>query len=61
VVEMKIKNENRTFAEVPWQPKTATKAWTLSAFAGQKTVSVRYRDAAGNVSPTYSDSIIYRR
>jgi hypothetical protein len=61
VVEMKVKNENKTFAETPWEPKTATKAWRLSLGAGTKTVSVRYRDAAGNVSPTYSDSIIYRR
>ncbi len=61
VTEMRVRNENRTWAETPWQPHTNPKSWTLSMGPGEKTVYVCYRDAAGNVSPTYSDSIIYRR
>lgn len=37
---------------------TATKAWTLATGAGVKTVYVKYKDAAGNISSLISDTII---
>jgi len=40
-----------------WQSYAATLAWTLTSGDGQKTVNVQFRDAAGNISPTYSDGI----
>jgi hypothetical protein len=36
---------------------TTTKAWTLTSGAGVKTVSARFKDAAGNLSAVVSDTI----
>ncbi len=41
-----------------WEDLAATKAWTLTAGDGSKTVYVRYRDATGNLSGIYSDAIL---
>jgi PKD repeat protein len=41
-----------------WESYTASRSWTLASGDGAKTVYVQYRDAAGNTSPTYNDSII---
>jgi hypothetical protein len=41
-----------------WEAAALIKQIALSAEDGEKTVSVRYRDAAGNISPEYTDSII---
>jgi LmbE family N-acetylglucosaminyl deacetylase len=40
-----------------WEPYALTKAWTLPAGDGPKTVNAEYRDAAGNVLGGVSDSI----
>ncbi|MEM2481278.1 MAG: hypothetical protein QXG14_04550, partial [Candidatus Hadarchaeales archaeon] len=42
----------------PWESPAATKSWTLLSGDGTKTVYYQIKDAAGNLSSTYSDSII---
>lgn len=51
-----------------WEPYQTTRTWSLSGGAGEKTVRVRYRDKAGNVSDAdpfkvgtqqYKDTIVY--
>jgi len=44
-----------------WSSYTATVGARLSNGDGIKTVSVQYRDAAGNISPAYTDTIILDR
>lgn len=41
-----------------WEPYATTRAWTLSAGDGTKTVYVRFGDTSGNLSPVAFDSII---
>ncbi|MBI2844110.1 MAG: hypothetical protein HYX78_11980 [Armatimonadetes bacterium] len=41
-----------------WESYSVTKVWTLPEGDGTKWVYVQFQDAAGNVSQTYSDSII---
>jgi hypothetical protein len=41
-----------------WENPSPTKAWTLTAGDGTKTVYYQIRDKAGRLSPTYSDTII---
>jgi hypothetical protein len=40
-----------------WENFAVSKSWALSGVDGTKTVSVHFRDAAGNISAAYSDSI----
>lgn len=40
-----------------WSAYSTSKAWTLSAGAGTKTVYVQYKDNAGNISASASDTI----
>jgi hypothetical protein len=40
-----------------WETYASSKAWTLPSGNGSKTVYARFRDAAGNTSPSYSDGI----
>ncbi|MEM2619554.1 MAG: hypothetical protein QW356_08795, partial [Candidatus Hadarchaeales archaeon] len=42
----------------PWELPSASKSWTLTSGDGTKTVYYQIKDVAGNVSSTYSDSII---
>ena len=42
-----------------WEPYASTRNVTLPAGAGVKTIYVRFRDALGNVSASFSDSITY--
>lgn len=42
-----------------YSPYATSKAWTLTAANGTKTVHVQYRDRAGNVSSTARDTIIF--
>lgn len=42
-----------------WEAFTASKLVTIPETEGVRTISVRYRDAAGNISTTYSDTVIY--
>ena len=53
--DMRFSNDNLNWTA--WQAFAATRAWTLSAGDGLKTVYVQYRDRLGNQSPTYSDTI----
>ncbi|MBI3609850.1 MAG: FG-GAP repeat protein [Nitrospirae bacterium] len=53
---MQFSNDNVTFTTL--EPYAASKAWTLASGDGLKTVYVRYADAAGNLSPSVSDTII---
>jgi len=41
-----------------WEPYATSKSWTLTSGDGTKTVYVKFKDSAGNVSSVYSDSII---
>ncbi len=41
-----------------WLAYSPSMSWTLPPAAGEKTVDVRYQDAAGNVSEVYSDTIL---
>jgi hypothetical protein len=49
VSQMRISNDG-TFDTENWETYAATKAWTLAAGEGTKTVYVQYRDNAGNLS-----------
>jgi hypothetical protein len=54
--QMRFSNDNAT-----WSTSEAygtSKAWTLAAGDGSKTVYVQYRDNAGNVSTSFTDTII---
>lgn len=41
-----------------WEPFSATRSATLSSTPGVKSIYVRFRDSLGNLSPTYSDTIL---
>jgi hypothetical protein len=57
VASMQFNNDDCVFWS-DWEPFWTSKSWDLSAGNGFKTVYVRYRDAAGNVSTdTVGDSI----
>ncbi|MCK5397379.1 MAG: hypothetical protein KAJ33_03940 [Thermoplasmata archaeon] len=62
--EMRFSNDNGTTWS-PWETYASTKAnYSLTDFGGNsdpevKQVSVQFKDAAGNSSSTYSDSITY--
>lgn len=55
VNDMRFSNDNSTWSS--WEAYSTSKAWTLSGGDGTKTVYVQYRDHAGNVSGSYSDTI----
>lgn len=55
VWDMRFSNDNVSFSA--WEVYAATKAWTMGGSGASRTVYVQYRDAAGNISSTYSDSI----
>lgn len=52
---MQVSNDGKTWSE--WEPYATSKSWTLPKGKGTKTVYVAFRDRAGNVSPTVSDTI----
>jgi len=56
VTQLQLSNDGSTWS--PAEPFTATRAWTLSAGAGTKTVYARFADAAGNWSVAASDTIL---
>ena len=56
VTEMRIADGVDPAAGV-WESYAATKVWSLPVPDGPKTVSVQFRDAAGNVSSVASDDI----
>jgi len=45
------------FAGAGWQTFNASKSWTLDATNGTKAVYVKFKDAVGNISQAYSDSV----
>jgi|GEM_PF-4455130 len=55
VSQMRFSNDNATWSA--WENYGTSKAWTLIAGDGSKTVYTQYKDAAGNSSSTYSDGI----
>jgi hypothetical protein len=56
VSQMQFSNEGASWSN--WEAYATSKSWTLSSGDGQKRVYVRYRDNAGNISSSYSDTII---
>jgi hypothetical protein len=58
VAQMRFSNDGRTWSA--WQTYATSKSWTLTSGAGTKTVYVRYKDRAGNISAKAKDSITYR-
>jgi hypothetical protein len=58
VTQMMISNSS-SFTGASWETYATSKAWTLTSCAGTKYVYVKYKDAAGNISSVYNDSICY--
>jgi hypothetical protein len=56
VTEMRFSNDAEALGG--WEAYNTSRVWTLNATEGTRTVNVQYRDVAGNVSATYSDTII---
>ncbi|MFA6217599.1 MAG: SpvB/TcaC N-terminal domain-containing protein [Candidatus Omnitrophota bacterium] len=56
ISQMQFLNDNSTWSTP--EAYAASKAWTVSAGEGTKTVYVKYKDVAGNWSSGYSDTII---
>ena len=56
VAQMRFSNDNLTWTA--WQAYATTKNWTLSPGEGTKTVYVQFKDNAGYVSTSYSNTII---
>lgn len=54
--QMQFSNNGSTWSA--WETFSSSKSWTLPLNDGSKTVSVKYRDGAGNVSNPNSDTII---
>ncbi len=61
VSQMRISNTQSGLSSASWEPYSTTKAWTLTAGQGTKTVYVQYRDGAGNRSAVVTDTIRYKR
>jgi hypothetical protein len=55
--QMRFSNDGSTWSG--WESYAVTKGWTLSPGDGTKTVYVQYIDTAGNISTSYSDSIMF--
>jgi hypothetical protein len=60
VTQMRIANSQTELASASWTAYATTRSWTLTSGTGTKTVYVRYRDGASNVSPVTLGSITYR-
>ena len=55
LTQMRFSNDNVVWST--WEAYATSKAWTLVSGVGAKVVYVQYRDATGNVSPAFSDTI----
>jgi len=55
VISMRLSNDNATWT--PWEAYSTSRAWTLTAGDGMKTVYVQYVDAAGWTSQSYSSTV----
>jgi len=58
VMHMRLRNDSEAWGT--WEPFATSRTWTLPAQEGEHTVEVQFRDAAGNTSIAYSDSVIYQ-
>jgi hypothetical protein len=56
VDEMRFSNDGSTWSA--WEPYGTSKAWSLTSGAGEKTVYVQFRNNAGQLSISYSDTIL---
>ena len=54
--DMRFSNDGTTWSA--WETYATTKAWTLATGDGTKTVRAQFRDLNGNISTTYSDTIV---
>ena len=57
VTEARMSNDGTTWSA--WTPVKASLPWTIEPVEGAHTVFAQFRDAAGNVSATSSDSILF--
>jgi len=57
VTHMRLRNDAAAWSA--WEPFAASRSWTLPGQPGEHTVWVQFRDAAGNVSVAYSDTVAY--
>jgi hypothetical protein len=57
VAEIRLSNDGVWDTEA-WETPVTSKAWTLTSGDGSKTVSYQIRDSEGDVSTTYSDTIL---
>jgi hypothetical protein len=58
IADMRLRNDAGTWNA--WEPFETSRAWTLAGPEGEPVVWVQFRDAAGNESPAYSDSVVYQ-
>ncbi len=59
VADMMISNDS-AFSGALWELSATSKYnWSLTTGTGTKTVYAKFRDFAGNISPVYSDTIVY--
>lgn len=59
VSQMHVRNAETAWGN--WVTYNTSLSWTLSDSDGGKTIEVQYRDGAGNISVTYSDTIFLDR
>ena len=57
VTQMRFSNDGTAYSAA--EAYATTKAWTLSTGGGTKTVYVQFRDAEGNWSAAFTDTIVY--
>ena len=55
VAQMQFSNDGTNWSD--WESYGTSKTWTLASGDGTKTVYVKYKDNAGNVSTPYTDAI----
>ena len=56
VSQMRFSNDSSSWTT--WEPYNTTKTWILTPGSGIKTVYVQFQDNAGNVSGSFSDTIL---
>jgi hypothetical protein len=56
VAKMRFSNSGSSWST--WESYATSKTWTLTSGDGTKTVYVQYQDHAGNISSSYSDTIV---
>ncbi|WP_413586783.1 hypothetical protein [Bdellovibrio sp. HCB274] len=57
--QMYVTNTAGCSANGTWETSAASKSWTLPTAGASNTVYAKFRDAAGNESPCYSDDITH--